>query len=154
MDVTSFYTNIPLEEGIDIVCNTCESYYLGESLIPTQYLKRVLELILQENSFQFTGKDYLQTHGTAMGTKMAVSFANIFMGKVESQILSRSALKPLAWKRYIDDIFSIWNINKGEVTQFIGQANNHHPTIKFTTWRQCSSTQKFTEAKDLQKSLH
>ena len=65
-----------------------------------------LELILQENSFQFTGKNYLQTHGTAMGTKMAVAFANIFMGKVESQILERSAKKPLAWKRYIDDIFA------------------------------------------------
>ena len=132
MDVTSLYTNIPQEEGIDIVCNAYESYYLGESPIPTQYLKRALELILQENSFQFTGKNYLQTHGTAMGTKMAVSFANIFMGKVESQILSQSALKPLAWKRYIDDIFYIWNINKGEVTQFIEQANSHHPTIKFT----------------------
>ena len=54
------------------------------------------------------------------------------MGKVESQILEQSAQKPLAWKRYIDDIFSIWNINKNEVTQFIEQANSHHPTIKFT----------------------
>ena len=61
-----------------------------------------------------------------------LAFANIFMGKVESQILSQSALKPLAWKRYIDDILSIWNINKDEVTQFIEQANSHHPTIKFT----------------------
>lgn len=132
MDVTSLYTNIPQEEGIETVCNAYESYYKGESPIPTQYLKRALELILQENSFQFTGKNYLQTHGTAMGTKMAVAFANIFMGKVESQILNQSAQKPLAWKRYIDDIFSIWNINKDEVTQFIELANSHHPTIKFT----------------------
>ena len=132
MDVTSLYTNIPQEEGIETVCNAYESFYEGESPIPTQYLKRALELILQENSFQFTGKYYLQTHGTAMGTKMAVAFANIFMGKVESQILERSAIKPLAWKRYIDDVFSIWNINKDVVTQFIEQANSHHPTIKFT----------------------
>ena len=132
MDVTSLYTNIPQEEGIDTVCIAYESYNKGESPIPTEYLKRALELILQENSFQFIGKDYLQTHGTAMGTEMAVAFANIFMGKVESQILSQSALKPLAWKRYIDDIFSIWNINKDEVTEFIEQANSHHPTIKFT----------------------
>ena len=104
MDVTSLYTNIPQEEGIEIVCNAYESFYEGESPIPTQYLKRALELILQENSFQFTGKNYLQTHGTAMGTKMAVAFANIFMGKLESQILERSAIKPLAWKRYIDDL--------------------------------------------------
>jgi len=46
---------------------------------------------------------------------MAVAFANIFMGKVESQILNESAQKPLTWKSNINDIFSIWNINKYEV---------------------------------------
>ena len=61
-----------------------------------------------------------------------VAFANIFMGTVESQILHRSVVKPLVWKRYIDDIFSIWNTNKDEVTQFMEQVNSHHPTIKFT----------------------
>ena len=60
-----------------------------------------------------------------------VAFANIFMGTVDSQILHRSVVKPLVWKRYID-IFSIWNTNKDEVTQFMEQANSHHPTIKFT----------------------
>ena len=29
-------------------------------------------------------------------------------------------------------IISIWNVNKDGVTQFIEQANNHHPTIEFT----------------------
>ena len=29
-------------------------------------------------------------------------------------------------------IISIWNVNKDGVTQFIKQANNHHPTIKST----------------------
>ena len=95
--------------------------------------EQTLRLILQENSFQFTGKNHLQTHGTAMGTKMAGVFANIFMGKVETdRILSQSAFKPLVWKRYIDDIFSLWTINRDEIKQFIEQANNHHPTIKFT----------------------
>jgi len=75
-----------------------------------------------------------------MGTNMAVAYANIFMGKIESQILNQSAQKPLAWKRYIDDIFSIWDINDDEVTQFIEQGNSHHPTInsrlKFPTRKQ------------------
>ena len=35
----------------------------------------MLRLILKENSFQFNGKNYLEIHGTAMGTKMAVAFA-------------------------------------------------------------------------------
>ena len=60
-----------------------------------------VRLPLQENSFQFKGKNYLQTHGTAMGTKVAVSFANIFMSAVETEIINKSKIKPLEWKRYI-----------------------------------------------------
>ena len=67
-----------------------------------------------------------------MGTNMAVTFANIFMAVVETEILNLSALKLLVWKRYIDDIFSIWNVHKHQVTLFIEQANKHHQTIKFT----------------------
>ena len=99
MDVTSLYTNITQEEGIQTVCKAYVSFYQNKIPIPTPLLERALRLILQENSFQFNGKNYLQTHGTAMGTKMAVAFANIFMAKVETDILSQSVIKPLKQKR-------------------------------------------------------
>ena len=78
MDVTSFYTNIPQEEGIYTVCRAYETFYilLNKPPIPTQLLEQALRLILQENPFQFYGRNYLQTHGTAMGRKMAVAFSN------------------------------------------------------------------------------
>ena len=60
-----------------------------------------------------------------MGTKMAVAFANIFMAKVETEIISQSALKPLVWKRFIDDIFTLWNTTREGILQFIEQANKH-----------------------------
>ena len=63
---------------------------------------------------------------------MAVSFANIFMAAVETEIMNRSDFNPLTWKRYINDVFSLWNINKEEINSFIELANNYHPTIKFT----------------------
>lgn len=132
MDVTSLYTNIPQEEGINTVCETYDNYHKNNPPIPTHYLREMLRLILKENSFQFNGKNYLQIHGTAMGTKMAVAFANIFMAKIETQILSKNVIKPTVWKRYIDDIFSLWEISKTDIEQFIEQANSHHPTIKFT----------------------
>jgi len=51
-----------------------------------------------------------------MGTKMAVAFAYIFMARVETEILSQSALKPLVWKQFIDDTFSLWNTTREEIT--------------------------------------
>ena len=66
-----------------------------------------------------------------MGTKMAVSFANIFMAKIETTLIQQSKTKPKEWRRYIDDIVSLWDSNKKDVDQFIEQANKFHPTIKF-----------------------
>ena len=68
-------------------------FYGENTPIPTQSLRRIFKLILQEFAFGFNGKNYLQTHGTAMGTKMAVAFANIFMSVVETEILNFSKLK-------------------------------------------------------------
>ena len=107
MNVTSLYTNIPQEEGINTVCKAYETFYKNDTPIPTNSLRGLLRLILQENSFQFNGRNYLQTHGTAMGTKVAVAFANIFMSAVETEIINKSKIKPLEWKRYIDDVFSL-----------------------------------------------
>ena len=56
MDVTSLYTNIPQEEGITTVCNAYERFHSNKPPIPTHFLRDMLRLILQENSFQFNGK--------------------------------------------------------------------------------------------------
>ena len=74
-------------------------------------------LILKENSFQFNRRHYLQTHGTSMGTKTAVAFANIFMAKIEKEIISKSKIKPPVWKRYIDDVFCLWDTNKDNIKE-------------------------------------
>ena len=132
MDVTSLYTNIPQEEGITIVCQAYEKYHNNNPPIPSHYLKQMLGLILKENSFQFNGENYLQCHGTAMGTKMAVAFANLFMAEIETKMLNQSNIKPRVWKRYIDDVFSLWDASKQDIDLFIEQANTFHSTIKFT----------------------
>ena len=77
-----------------------------------------------------------------MGTKMAVAFANIFMNAIETELVHLSPYKPLVWKRYIDDIFSLWNIDKKDIGSLIDLANNHHPTIRFTA--EISDTNNFS----------
>ena len=113
--------------------------------------RKSAKINLTENSFQFKGKDYLQIHGTAVGTKMAVAFANIFMAKIKTKILNRSAIKPLVWKRFIDDVISIWNTTREEITQFIEQANSHPQLdlrLKYQKQKQPSWIRKYTKVKD------
>ena len=56
-----------------------------------------------------------------MGTKIAVTFANIFMAKIEKGIISKSKIKPLVWKRYIDDVFCLWDTNKDNRVIYTGE---------------------------------
>ena len=55
---------------------------------------------------------YLQKQGTTMGTRMAPNYAIIFMHSVEQEILKNSKLKPMVWRRFIDDVFIIWTHRK------------------------------------------
>ena len=68
-----------------------------------------------------------------MGTRMAPSYANIFMGKLEQQLLARTRKGPPIWWRYIDDIFVLWNHGEESLNSFVEEINQAHPTIKFTT---------------------
>ena len=67
-----------------------------------------------------------------MGTKMTESFGNIFVAKIERTLIKQSETKPKEWRRYIEDIFSLWDIDKKDVDHFIEHANKFHRTIKFT----------------------
>ena len=82
--------------------------------------------------FEFNGDHYLQVGGTAMGTALAPNYANIFMDKFETRALENYPLKPLLWKRFIDDIFMVWTHGGEQLNKFVQYLNNIHPTIKFT----------------------
>ena len=67
----------------------------------------LLEIVLKNNTFEFDNKFYKQIQGTAMGTKLAPAYANIFMGRLEHRILSHASLKPTFYKHFIDDILML-----------------------------------------------
>ena len=68
-----------------------------------------------------------------MGTKMAPSFANLFLGMFETNALTNAPWQPHTWWRYIDDIFMIWTEGSDRLKIFVDYLNNIHPTIKFTS---------------------
>ena len=81
LDVSSLYTNIPHNEGMAAgreALETCPT-----PAAPTNYLVGLIQQILTLNNFTINGEHYLQTQGTAMGTRMAPSYAKLFMVKLE-----------------------------------------------------------------------
>ena len=130
MDVSSLYTSIPNHEGITAVHRTLTDNYNGQ--ISIQSLTKLLKFVLHMNNFIFNEVHYLQIGGTAMGTRVATSYTNIFMSHLEAKLLKNAPHQPALYLRYIDDIFLIFTGSETELTEFIEYMNSQHRTIKFT----------------------
>ncbi len=90
-------------------------------------------LILKENTFIFAGEHYRQITGIAMGTPVAPTLANLFMGKVEHEALSAwGGTQPLVWLRYIDDILVIMEDSQEKLLELVKHLNARISTIKYT----------------------
>ena len=55
------------------------------------------------------------------------------MAEIEDETLSEIELKPYHWRKYIDDIFLLWEHGEEKLKEFIEHLYEQHPTIKFTT---------------------
>ena len=72
-------------------------------------------------------------HLTAMGTRVAPTYANLFMADFEETFFYTHPTHPTVWVRFIDDIFMVWEHGPGELQKFLDHLNRVHNTIKFTS---------------------
>ena len=128
LDGTALYSNIPHNDGI----GACKKHLDRRALSTTssEDICQLNKFILENNVFSFNDEYFLQVCGTAMGTRMAPCYANIFRAELEENFLSGYPYKPLAHYRYIDDIFIIWSHGLDILHDFI---NNQHSNIIFTS---------------------
>ena len=63
---------------------------------------------------------------------MAPSYAIAYKGDLDEKVLKDCDKKPLAWWRYIDNIFMLRGHVEKELEKFLEFLNFYHPTIKFT----------------------
>ena len=78
-DVVSLYTNIPHDDGVAAIINRGEIFNNTKNYTTTA---KLAELVLKNNIFKFNDEWYIQQQGTAMGTKMAPAYANIFLATI------------------------------------------------------------------------
>ena len=83
LDIDSLFTNIPLDETIDICINQLFENTDTVEGIKKSELKQLLCLATKESYFVFNGLLYKQVDGVAMGPPLGLSLANAFLSYYE-----------------------------------------------------------------------
>ena len=130
---------------ICVIKYVCISYFLEalqerrDTTVTTEFIIRLLELVLKHNIFEFNKQLFQQLIGTAMGTKCAPNYSNIFMArKIDPEILKMAAshgdgIFPIRlFKRFLDDILMLWCGTVESLHSFIRAINTINPSIQFT----------------------
>ena len=141
MDATALYDNIPNTEGLET---------LGEALderinpkVPNGFIQRMMELVLEWNLFEFHEASYLQKVGVAMGIHPAPNYSDIFMARrVDNKIwqiverlkqeeINKNPLLLLLLKRFLDDLFLIFQGTTKQIHKLFKEINKIHASIQF-----------------------
>ena len=102
-DVTSLFTNVPLDFTIDVILKRIYDENEVNTNIPKQQMRDLLLLCTKNVHFSYNGDISTQADGVAMGSPLGPVLAGIFMVELERTILPtlREHMNP--WKRYVDD---------------------------------------------------
>ena len=80
MDVSSLYTNIPIQDGLDSMKVTFDDFFDPTvNKFHQDYLLRLLEILLNSNIFEFDGKIYIyatyrSSHGESANSNICKYF--------------------------------------------------------------------------------
>ena len=140
-DVSSLYTNVPVEEAIN---HCAELLYSGRYETPPISKDTFIELttLCSCNVLLLTNDGYYrQSDGLAMGSPPAPNLANGWLSKFDTQIRDDATL----YSRYMDDILR--NIKTNEITEKLDEINSYHPNLRFTMERENENCIPFLDMK-------
>ena len=89
-DVAGLYSHIPHENGIETMAEYLETR--EDKIDSTKSLCDVAGIVLKDHYFELSSKIYHQKLGTAIGTKFAPPYANVFMACLEKRIFENSGI--------------------------------------------------------------
>ena len=106
-DVESLFTNIPLQETIDLCVDLLFNNKPNIDKFTKTDFHELLTVTLSESLILFNNEYYKQIDGVAMGSPLGPTFANIFLSYYEQIWLKNCPyeFKPVVYRRYVDDTF-------------------------------------------------
>jgi hypothetical protein len=90
----------------------------------------MLDLVLENNHFGFSGKNYIQTEGTAIGSHLGMKYACTYLREWEQELFEKSDRLPTHYWRYVDDVWGLWEHGLEKLQEFHKLSNSLHPQIK------------------------
>ncbi|CAH8503779.1 unnamed protein product [Schistosoma intercalatum] len=131
LDVSSLFTNIPLLETVEFICNELTAIRI-ETPIPACAIKQLILRCTMNVQFRFDNEYYRQLDGVAMGSPLGPLLANIFLAKPENGPLKSTITHLPTYYRYIDDTFIVLE-KENDKHNLLNIFNNVHPSINFTS---------------------
>ena len=131
-DVASLFTNNPILETINIICDKAFQHSEQFHGMDRNTLFNLLKITCQETSFLFDGVP-CQVEGVSMGSPIGPTLANIFLCHHEDKWLHDcpTEFKPIFYKRYVDDTCTLFYTPE-HPENFLNYLNEKHANIKFT----------------------
>ena len=125
LDVAAMYPNIPWARGAACTADLWDR--LRSARFPTHPVSRtvlgnIVLFVLSHSVFLFGDSVFRQLQGTAMGSNLAVVFANAFMSALCTAFFTAHPewLPCLPhFKRYLDDCFGFWNGTEASFDAFL-----------------------------------
>ncbi|CAG9569803.1 unnamed protein product [Danaus chrysippus] len=136
-DVQSLFTNLPVLDCIEIVRGK-----LKDNKMPIEY-PELLKHCLTSGYLMWKDEFYIQVDGVAMGSPVSPIVADIFMEDFEVRALSSPTIRPLIYKRYVDDTFTI--LNKNKTSAFLNHLNSINNKIQFTIELEANNSLAFLD---------
>ena len=129
-DVVNMFPNIDNKSGLSSVKNILSDNDFDP--VSVQCIIDGFEIFLTCNNSKFNNQHFLQTDGTVQSPHMSCSYADIAMAKYDS-LANDFHLKPKIWKRFRDDIFTLWEHGLASLPTFLEHLNTMDKTgkIKF-----------------------
>jgi len=133
LDVESLFTNVPVEQTIDIIINNV--YNNPNKLppsIPAEDMRKLLVICTTRTPFS-DGKGglYVQCDGCSMGSALGPTLAEFYMCHLENGVFERNpTLKPLVYTRYVDDCFLL--VDNVDQIDSIKRQFEENSVLKFT----------------------
>ena len=151
-DVMSLFTNIPLNECIDLAVSYITKGNT-ELKLSKDDLTKLFTIATAQTHFLFNGKVYDQIDGVAIGSPIAPVLADLFLGHYENVWLNEHKCPSVQfYRRYIDDTFCLFN-NKHEALLSFEFLNSQHDNIKLTIEKKLTLLRPFLMSSSIIKIL-